>query len=256
MKSHTMKQQKSLLLNNQNPLSSFTKRCDLENPWWVNWPNTHIEEKEYPDERVADAYSFIHKEKLTINSILNHIASTCNSKNRWEYFLNIVYFVQDNMIHIPVLEPSYDALYNLDGTLNTRWQLQDPLALLVLGEGRCFVTSLVLVELLKYENYDAKYLQLNNHVVTQVNMDSKSYIIDADAFKNGILFFKNKKTLYTKDEILKNPSIVDSFEPSGWKFKRESHFMKNSFGESFSGYIDPYDIEIDGLISEKYKVKG
>ncbi|MDD3443300.1 MAG: hypothetical protein PHW89_08550 [Sulfurimonas denitrificans] len=256
MKSHTMKQQKYLLLNKQNPLLSFKKRCSLDNPWWVNWTNTHIEKGEYPDERVADAYSFVHKEKLTISSILNYISSTCNSEDRWEYFLHIVYFVQDNITHVPVLEPYYNALYNLDGTLNTRWQLQDPLALLVLGEGRCFVTSLVLIELLTYANYDAEILQLDNHVVTQINIDSKSYIIDADAFKNGILFFKDKNTLYTKEEILKNPSIIDNFEPSGWKFKRKSHFMKNNSGEFFSGFVDPYDKEIDGLISKKYMLKG
>ena len=244
-----------MYLSKENPLLSFTQRCSLENIWWKNWKNTHIVEQEYPDQRVVEAYNFIHKKKLSIDLLLNYIKSFSNKNDRWNYFLNIVYFVQDHMMHIPVLEPSYDALYNLDGTLYKRWQLQDPLALLVLGEGRCFVTALVLVELLKYANYNAKILQLNNHVVAEVDINGESFIIDADAFKNGILFFKDKSRLYTKDEILKNPSIVDNFEPTGWKFRRKDNFLKNIDGKLFYGYIDPYDKEIDGLISEKYKLK-
>jgi hypothetical protein len=98
----------------------------------------------------------------------------------------------------------------------------------------------------------ASTLQFKNHVVAEVILNGTSYIIDADAFKNGILF-EVTGGLASKKDILKNPYWVDRFKHTGWMFRRDSIYAYNQRTQKpYSGYIDLFSPEIDGQISKKY----
>ena len=128
----------------------------------------------------------------------------------------------------------------------------DPLLLLLLGEARCGQVAHVLVTLLDRVGIKSKVEKLQNHIVANVLLNGDEYLIDADGFKNNIFFFKDTKMLYTRKEILNTPTLVDQFKHTGWMFRRNTRYAQNADRKNFTGYIDFFMPENDGLISGKF----
>jgi len=114
----------------------------------------------------------------------------------------------------------------------------DPDLLLVLGEARCGQSAQVLCSALSLVGIKSNILQLPGHIVNEIIFDNTTYIVDIDAFKNGIFLEKNGQLL-TKKDFFENPYIVDRFKPTGWMFRRDSRYSYNLLTDKkYSGYID------------------
>lgn len=228
--------------------------------WWKNHSVTFVDPFDYPNfdgiQFAADNLSY---NKRVLDRVISKARGLHNSYAKVIYLSAIV---QNSLVHNPVFQPSEDYSYlNFKSILRSiflfrklqrRSLILDPLTLFSLGEARCGQVAQVLKLLFQMVGLSAKVEKLNNHIVTVVSFDRKDYIIDADAFKNDIFFYKSNKGLYTREEILRSPEIVDGFKPTGWPFRWDSIYALNSDSLAIKGYVDFYCPEKDGLLSYRY----
>lgn len=240
-------------------MDDFSGKASLEYPWWVQSTQQVITPYDYPSERLKNAKRHAKAKALTLDDLLLDIR-----KQNYEEFpllLEISKLVQDMLIHNPVFQPSERGpftikpyiVYLINSKPIKKYKLvYDPVLLALLGEGRCGQVARVLVEMLNTVGIKARVEQLNNHVAVTAQLNNKEYIVDADAFKNGIFFFKGAQTLFTKKEILDEPTIVDRFKHTGWMFREGTRYSINASSKSFTGYVDFFNPEKTGLISNKF----
>jgi len=171
------------------------------------------------------------------------------------------------MMHPPLLQPADAPLgyWNWREFAPTGWSgwprvaellgqrlVMEPEVLLALGEGRCGQCVAVLCAALRIAGFTARPWQLPHHVVAEVEWDGSRCVIDADAFKNGIMLERDGRLL-TRDQIEATPYLVDRFKPTGWMFRRDSQYARDSrTGRPHRGYVDFYSPEEDGQISARY----
>lgn len=233
--------------------------------WWQSSPITHVFSYDYPSTRVRDAETKLEQKgrrfKQTVQTIVK------DSVSPEDMIRNIVRYVQRSLIHNPIFQPSKSSrLYTLARKLGLEAKavticryltqppslIEDPDLLIELGEARCGQCAKVLCDAFAIADLKSSTLQLNNHIVAEVILNDTSYIIDADAFKNGI-FVEVNGSLASKKDVLENPYLVDRFKHTGWMFRRDSIYGYNcKMQKPYSGYIDLYSPEVDGQISIKY----
>jgi hypothetical protein len=177
--------------------------------------------------------------------------------------------VQDALVHPPLLQPCESkggywrwrrAGLLSERTAHSRLIVQlfrlrlvtDPELLLQLGEGRCGQCVDLLCAALGLAGFKARPWQLPHHIVAEVSVNGRDCVVDADAFKNGI-FLGSERELATKREIEQNPYFVDRFKPTGWMFRRDSVYARNTCTQTaYAGYIDFYSPEEQGQVSTRY----
>lgn len=240
-------------------MNVFPDKASLENPWWINSVQQEVTPFDYSLSRLDGAKKHINTNNLTINNYLNDIKQS--QSDDFTLLFKIASLLQDTLIHNPVFQPSEEKRPSLKSSIRSilhskpiqKYQLiNDPLLLLTLGEARCGQVAQILVSLLHDVNIKSNVEKLNHHIVTNVILNGQEYLIDADAFKNGVFFFKDKKTLFTRKEILNNPNIIDQFKHTGWMFRKNTRYGINKNNQPFSGYVDFFMPENDGLISRKF----
>lgn len=237
------------------------------NFWWQQSKYNNILPFDYPSNRVKNAQAMLKREGAKFKKHVISLSRGCSSFE--EMTKNISIFVQNSLIHNPIYQPSKSNMFysllrrtnlKLDKIALSRIFIKlfsqrliiDPEILFLLGEARCGQSALVLCSALSKVGIKSNPLQLPGHIVNEVFFDNTSYIVDTDAFKNGIFLENNGHLLKTKD-FLKNPYIVDRFKPTGWMFRRNSRYSCNLLtNKKYSGYIDLYNPELDGQFSSKY----
>lgn len=175
--------------------------------------------------------------------------------------------VQAALIHPPVLQPAWAPLgywwwRSLAPTGWSRWPrlaellgqrlVTEPEVLLALGEGRCGQCVALLCAGLRLAGFAAQPWQLPHHVVAEVAWSGGTGVIDADAFKNGIML-DWEGSLPTRAQLEARPYLVDRFKPTGWMFRRDSAYARDGrTGRAYRGYVDFHSPEEDGQISARY----
>ncbi|KQC06463.1 MAG: hypothetical protein APR54_07210 [Candidatus Cloacimonas sp. SDB] len=237
---------------------NWSKRASYDLPWWTEYDAEIITPYDFPNERINEAKEYIKKNNLTEDFIIKSIQN--KSDNDWQYIFKLTKFIQDSILHNPVYQPSDKRVLNPISVIKNKKifekrLIKNVLLIIILGEGRCGQVAQVLCELLKKTGFKSKIEKINNHIVTTLFYNNNEYLIDADAYKNNIMFYKSNK-LYTKKEILKNPYIVDQFKHTGWMFRRNTRYSMGKNNRNFCGYVDFFDPEIDGQVSYKYGAKN
>lgn len=238
--------------------------------WWQASSINHVFPFTYPVSRVKVAEKRIRENGRRFEQNILSIAKKSDSPE--DTVRNIARYVQHAVIHNPIFQPSKASkLYALAGkhgldigktfigTLLLKLRLmrdasliEDPDILIELGEARCGQCAKMLCAALNIVGIKSNTLQLKCHIVSEVFINNTSYVIDADAFKDGI-FIEVAGHLATKREVLQNPYLVDQFKHTGLMFRRDSIYAYNQKTKKpYSGYIDLYTPEVDGQISAKY----
>jgi hypothetical protein len=235
--------------------------------WWQTLNIDHVLPYDYPPERINAARQNIQRNEQGLDKTIASLVGQCTSFEAT--VRRIARYVQQAVMHNPILQPAtsrtlYTALRNLGvdfgplalsprfARLMRQRLIEDSELLIELGEARCGQCVALLRAALEVVGIKSKPLQLNNHVVNEVFWGGTSYIVDVDAFKNGI-FVEGEIGLATKREVLDNPYLVDRFKPTGWMFRRDSIYGYNErTHRPYFGYIDLYSPEIDGQMSARY----
>lgn len=87
--------------------------------------------------------------------------------------------------------------------------VSDPLVLLELAEMRCGQVARMAVDLFAAAGYQARLVQLGEHVIAEIYYDGSWHYLDADIFGGGALVVSNGK-IPSVDEMSKNPFVIDS----------------------------------------------
>jgi hypothetical protein len=238
--------------------------------WWQESNIKQVLPYTYPASRVKAAEKKIRENGRRFEQ--NILSITKKSSSLENMVRDITRYIQQSIIHNPIFQPSRSSkLYALAGkycidiektsigTLLHKLRLmkdasliEDPDILVELGEARCGQCAKMLCEALNFAGIKSNVLQLKNHIVSEVFLNNTSYIIDADAFKNGIFIEVAGGLAATKD-VLENPYLVDQFKHTGLMFRRDSIYAYNKNKQkAYSGYIDLYSPETDGQISGKF----
>jgi len=234
--------------------------------WWQNEAvGRYVAPFDYPPHRVAAARDRVERTPGALERIVRELVA--ESPTPQAAIRNISRFVQGALVHPPLLQPAeapfgYWWWRTLAPTSWAYWPrlaellrqrlVMDPDVLLELGEGRCGQCVSVLCAALRIAGFSARPWQLPHHVVAEVAFEGNACVIDADAFKNGIMLERNGRLL-TRKEIESNPYLVDRLKPTGWMFRRDSMYARApQTGLPYRGYLDFYSPEEDGQISARY----
>jgi hypothetical protein len=249
---------------NGNPISNVGCQSGF---WWQTSPITQVAQFDYPSARLRAAEAKLRQRGGRFAKAIRRIVDVSASPK--DVILNIARHVQQSVVHNPIFQPAHSTgLYPLfrrcsldiqemgiGRHLRPFWSanlIEEPDLLIELGEARCGQCAKMLCTAFQMVGFQAGTLQLENHIVTEVSLNNSSYLIDADAFKNGI-FFQVGGELACKRDILENPYLVDRFKHTGWMFRQDSIYAHNlQRKRPYCGYIDLYSPEIDGQISKKY----
>jgi hypothetical protein len=235
--------------------------------WWQDMSIRRVAPHDYPRARVHAARERMAGRSGRLEPCVKEIVR--RSRSPETAVRGIARFVQDALMHPPLLQPS-DARWaywklRRAGVLPARLAgheevraamhqrlIMEPELLLELGEGRCGQCSAVLCAALRLAGFSTQPWQLPHHIAVEVIIDDESCVIDADAFKNGV-FLEIGGRIATKRDVEKNPYLVDRFKPTGWMFRRDSVYARDAqTGRPYEGYVDFYSPEDDGQISGRY----
>lgn len=236
--------------------------------WWRHTPmRRRVAPHDYPAERLAAARGRVTTEGARLEAMVKAVVTA--SRTPEEVVRGLARRVQDALVHPPLLQPSgarwgYWRLRRLGllpaviagheevrAAMHQRL-IMDPEVLLALGEGRCGQVAAVLCAALERAGFSARPWQLPHHVTVEVELGGEWRVIDADAFKNGVLL-ESAGALVTRRELERNPYLVDRFKPTGWMFRRDSVYAREpGSGRPFTGYVDFYSPEEDGQMSARY----
>lgn len=235
--------------------------------WWQDHPlPDEIAPHDYPPARLAAARRRQVAEGPTLARRVAEIVRA--SPTRADVLRGVVRLVQEALVHPPVVQPA-EAVPGFWwarrlGVLPARWAsrprveevlrqrlIMDPELLIALGEGRCGQCVALLVAALGHAGIAARPWQLPHHVVAEVDWEGGPVVVDADAFKHGVMFERDGRFV-TRGEIEREPRIVDRFKPTGWMFRRDSAYARRADGAAWRGYVDFYSPEGDGQMSARY----
>ncbi|OLP16499.1 hypothetical protein BST81_21210 [Leptolyngbya sp. 'hensonii'] len=175
---------------------------------------------------------------------LKHLAKSLvqDSTDEIAVVRDIIAFVQQAIFRDPVaqpLEPQTGAL-------------PDPLTILISARGRCGHIAKVLVALFNAVGLDARILQLKKHIAAEVKLTDRWVIVDADAFKHGIIPVNQRGEMLTLEELTEHPYQLDRFPATGWMLQPGSRFTQGIRGEQVNGYVDALPFEQRGYTSGYY----
>ncbi len=238
----------------------------VERFWWQDLRLGTVAPHDYPPRRLAAARRRLVESGPTLAGRVAAIVRA--SPTRADVLRGVVRLVQDALVHAPVLQPAeavpgFWAARRL-GLLPAAWAarprleellrqrlIMDPELLCALGEGRCGQCVALLVAALRHAGIVARPWQLPHHVVAEVEWEGGAVVVDADAFKHGVMFERAGRFV-TRAELERDPRIVDRFKPTGWMFRRDSAYARQVDGAAWRGYVDFYSPEIDGQMSARY----
>lgn len=237
--------------------------------WWQGYDIDTVAQHDYPSSRIKAARRRLANGRS--QSLGERVrALTAEARGAEDAVRAVARFVQGALLHCPLMQPAESGRGyewgRRTGLLPARWAdrprmiewfgqrlVMDAALLLELGDGRCGQCVAVLCDALREAGFLARPWQLPHHVVTEVVVDGSARVIDADAFKNGIFLECDRGGLVTRRELEQNPYLVDRFKPTGWMFRRDSVYAKNSrTGKFYTGYVDFHSPEVDGQMSERF----
>ena len=114
--------------------------------------------------------------------------------------LAVLDFLQAAAIHNQYIQPVYP-----NGAM-----VSDPLVLLQLGEMRCGHVARVAVDLFSAAGYQARLVQLGQHVIAEVYYGQSWHYFDADMFKGGQCLFNPDGSIPSVDQLSQSPYWIDS----------------------------------------------
>lgn len=85
----------------------------------------------------------------------------------------------------------------------------DPIASLLLGQGRCGVAARFLIDLLMLNGYDARLITAACHTSAEVLIEDKWVLADASLYPPGIYPCNDKGELLSLSEAIQNPELLD-----------------------------------------------
>lgn len=237
--------------------------------WWQSTQWLDVHPYLYPKSRIELAKINIEYNKNSFLRTIKRIEE--DHADRHVVIEEVISFVQNSLIHNPIFQPAVDGPFTstlrklgydpdkyritklIDDIISEKPHLiLDPDLLIELGEARCGQAARILCRALEIIGIEAVPVKLRNHIVTEAKIEGTSYLFDVDAFKNGIIPTGSKKWL-TSHELNRDPTIVDKFKHTGWMFRTDSRYAINQeFGKPYTGYIDLYTPEEQGLISWRY----
>jgi ubiquinone/menaquinone biosynthesis C-methylase UbiE len=153
----------------------------------------------------------------------------------------IIYFVQRALFRDPVSQPITEV-----------GDLPDPLTILLCARGRCGHAAALVVNLLGHIGLEARILTLPTHIATEANVAGRWVVVDADAFKNGVIPVNRQGQMLALDEIRQNPYQLDRFPPTGWFVQPNSAFVRDVWGRKVAGYVDALTPDQRGYVSGYY----
>ncbi|MDP4092264.1 MAG: methyltransferase domain-containing protein [Bacillota bacterium] len=197
------------------------------------------------------SYLLEHNKKLSIRlgqeeflrALSKELVTGCESEE--EAYVSILSFVQRSIFRDPVAQP-----------LNPDGSLPDSLTILISGRGRCGHVSKVLEDLFKYAGMDAKITYLGKHIITEVIVDGRWVIADADAFKNGIIPRNSSGKPISMEDIAENPYQLDKYRATGWFIRPATSYTKGILGNEVKGYVDALEPKERGFVSGYYSEKA
>lgn len=143
-------------------------------------------------------------------------------------FLRLYRFIQDAHFHHPVIE-----LRNADNTV-----VNDPLAILLAGIGRCGHVAAVSQSLFSILGYEARVVQLHRHVCCEVKFGGEWRIVDADAFKAGLYPKREDGAWASLDDIRRNPVLIDMVPAIGLQLSPSGPWSCTIDNIAVTGYVD------------------
>jgi len=149
----------------------------------------------------------------------------------------VIRFLQDAVFHHPLRQPPVGL---------------DVAELLEVGEGRCGHVARIAVDLLRRAGFGARTRQLPRHIVAEVFLDGQWRLVDADAFKNGVVPKRRDGLLLTMRDLEKNPYQIDRFPPTGLWARPGTVYARNAAGVEVTGYVDAVEPHVRGYPSTLY----
>jgi hypothetical protein len=125
---------------------------------------------------------------------------TAGARTNRDKHVAVLRFLQQSMVRNPYLLPVYR-----DGS--TVW---DPLVLLELGETMQGGMARLAVDLFDSVGYQARLVQLGQHVIAEIYYDQKWHYFDAALFNNGDTLFNPDGAIPSVVELSRNPYWIDS----------------------------------------------
>ena len=162
-----------------------------------------------------------------------------------EVVRNIIVFVQKAIFRDPVSQPYY-----------RQQGLPDALTTLLCARGRCGHIANVLMALFKFSGMESRLIQFPRHIAVELKLKDRWVIVDADAFKNGVIPVNQQHQMLTMDELRENSFQLDRFPTTGWFIQPKSRFTKGISGFQVTGYVDALTFDMRGFISGYYVPKA
>jgi SAM-dependent methyltransferase len=154
----------------------------------------------------------------------------------------LIRFLQDALYHDPVSQPA-DA----SGQLSL-----DAMSILFTHRGRCGHVAQVGCALFAAAGFPTRLLQLERHVAFEARVDGLWIVVDADAFKRGVIPTTADGELLTLDRIREHPYRLDCFPTTGWFPEARAASARDALGRPVAGYADAADPADRGFLSGHY----
>jgi hypothetical protein len=173
-----------------------------------------------------------------LRALAKEIVSACSTTE--EMLREIYVFVQNALFRDPIAQPLAEN------------GLPDSTTILMCARGRCGHASKVIVDLCTAVGIEANTYQFPNHLIAIAEVEGRTLILDADAFKNGVVPLNEKGQLISLDDVRKNPYLLDNFPPVGWILYNDNLNLFGVFGKTVLGYTDYRELSQRGFVSGFY----
>lgn len=150
------------------------------------------------------------------------------SATQQEAFDRLYRFVQDVLFHHPTFQ-----LVDKGGNI-----VQDPVALLLAGIGRCGHVASVVTRMFEILGHETRLVQLHKHVAAEVRFGGDWRLVDCDAFKAGCRPLSRDGRWVGLDELRADPSRVDAVPAIGLQLSPDGPWARTVLGTPVRGYTD------------------
>lgn len=168
---------------------------------------------------------------LSSNEILLKLVDKISSMHDSdeERVIAITKFVQDSVFHHPVVQ-----LIDENGGIEKVGVTE----ILMSGIGRCGHAAKVIYEILGVAGFNVKLTQLYKHICCEVFMGGRWCVIDADAFKAGVMIRNDRGQLATLEELRANSILIDGIPAIGQQIAKTAKWSLGAGGHPSVGYVD------------------